>query len=287
MNLWNTDTEVEFFTQALKNFATPEQLFYKLASGYFAYIPNKVNSESQTLQSRNSLIGNFTEKWCRNLLEPIAKSLGLYAVNGMVCEEIGLSKLTSADVAFCTTNAINQKAENVKLLFEVKMSITGNYQYLPNNQEIKYIGDYKSHKGQPSIMRSDSMLKAIGKSINIRVSGLASSKIPIFVIGNTPITESYQSKVDFLKNAGVIQGFISVNPQPTQTSFLKQTPQLGFQTIHNQEELSNILNEVLSNNLNFFSSMISKQKLGEIVYLAAQEASPIIRAEKFLSLIKA
>ncbi len=31
--------------------------------------------------------------------------------------------------------------------------------------------------------------------------------------------------------------------------------------------------------------MISKQKLGELVYLAAQEKTDILRADKFLSLI--
>ena len=42
------------------------------------------------------------------------------------------------------------------------------------------------------------MLKAIGKSINIRVSGYDASRIPIIILGNTPITESYISKVDHL-----------------------------------------------------------------------------------------
>jgi len=37
MLLWNSETEIQFFTEALKNFASPEQLFYKLNSEYFAY----------------------------------------------------------------------------------------------------------------------------------------------------------------------------------------------------------------------------------------------------------
>ena len=61
------------------------------------------------------------------------------------------------------------------------------------------LGDYKQHKGNPSLLRSDSMLKAIGKSINIRVSGIASAKIPIIVLGNSPITDSYVKKLIFLK----------------------------------------------------------------------------------------
>jgi len=285
MELWNSNTEIEFFKQALKNFATPEQLFYKLSDGYFAYIQKKHSSENQTLQSRNSLIGQFTEKWCRDLLEPIAKKLGLYAVNGMVCDEIGLSKQSSADVAFCTKKAISQKAENVKMIFEVKMSIASNYQYFPKNNKIEFVGDYKSHKGQPSLQRSDSMLKAIGKSINIRVSGSSSTKIPIVIVGNAPITESYQKKVDFLKTSGVIQNFISVFPKPTESEFVVNSENKGFQTIKTSNQLDKLITEIIKSDLNYFSSMISKRKLGENITIANKEKTEIAKAEKFLTLI--
>jgi hypothetical protein len=114
MTLWNNDTEIQFFTEALKNFASPEQLFYQLKSGYFAYVPKGSDAEGQTLQSRNSLIGQFTEKWCKKIFEPIATELGLFAVNSVVCEELGLSKQSSADLAFCTTKKLfnNQKILN-------------------------------------------------------------------------------------------------------------------------------------------------------------------------------
>ncbi len=71
------------------------------------------------------------------------------------------------------------------------------------------------------------MLKAIGKSINIRVSGNESATIPIVILGNSPITESYVKKVDFLKESGVIQNFISLNPIPTKLDFVKSTPLKG------------------------------------------------------------
>ncbi|NLD48792.1 MAG: hypothetical protein GX660_16635, partial [Clostridiaceae bacterium] len=92
MTLWNNDIEIQFFTEALKNFASPEQLFYKLQNEYFAYVPKGSNAEGQTLQSRNSLIGQFTEKWSKDLFSPTARNLGLYAINGVVCEEIGLTR---------------------------------------------------------------------------------------------------------------------------------------------------------------------------------------------------
>jgi hypothetical protein len=285
MSLWNNETESQFFTEALRNFASPEQLFYNLNSGYFAYVPKNVDGEGQTLQSRNSLIGQFTEKWTKDLFSPIARELGLYAVNNVVCEEIGLPKRSSADLAFCTTNSTNQRPENIKLVFEIKMSIVSNYQFTyPDN--LSLIGDYKSHKGNPALLRSDSMLKAIGKSINIRVSGIESTKIPIIILGNSPITDSYIHKVDFLKTAGVIQGFWSLNPCPTDTEHVRQTPVNGFQTIENIETLSTLTGQLLTQEINYFSSMISKPRLGEIIRIANQENSDEAKAEKFLQLIR-
>lgn len=285
MKLWNNDTEIQFFKEALKNFASPEQLFYNLQKGYFAYVPKGEEAEGQTLQSRNSLIGQFTEKWSKTIFEPIAKELGLYAVNSVVCDELGLTRQSSADLAFCTSNNTIQKPENIKLLFEIKMSIVSNYKYI-HPDKIEVIGDYKQHKGNPSLLRSDSMLKAIGKSINIRVSGISSTKIPIVVLGNSPITESYIKKVDFLKSSGVIQGFWSLNPKPTQSEYVKNTPKYGFQTLLNLEELFTNSKELVFNDMNYFSSMISKVKLGEIISIANQESTEIAKAEKFLTLIQ-
>ena len=125
MDFWNTLTEKQFFIKALKDFATPEQLFYKLKAGTFAYVPKDMYAEGKTLQSRNSLIGQFTEKWCKDLLHPIARQLGLYAINGVICEEIGLTQKTSADLAFCTKNKINQEAKDIKLLFEIELHTSG------------------------------------------------------------------------------------------------------------------------------------------------------------------
>lgn len=285
MELWNTQTEIQFFIEALKNFASPEQLFYNLKGEYFAYIPKGYDSEGKTLQSRNSLIGKFTEKWCKDLFEPFATELGFFALNDIICEEIGLTKQSSADLAFCTTNSILQKPENVKIIFEIKMSIVSNYKFYPSNN-IELIGDYKQHKGNPSLLRSDSMLKAIGKSINIRVSGNASSKIPIIVLGNSPITDSYVNKVDFLKRAGVVQGFWSLNPKPTDSEFIETSPKLGFQTILNVDILFNELKTLLMSDMNYFSSMIPKQKLGEIIRIASLESTDIQKAEKFLLLLR-
>jgi len=285
MTLWNNDTEIQFFIEALKNFASPEQLFYNLQGGYFAYVPKGSDAEGQTLQSRNSLIGQFTEKWSKTIFEPIASELGLFAVNSVVCDELGLSRQSSADLAFCKTNQRIQRPENIKLLFEIKMSVVSNYKFTQPNK-VEFIGDYKEHKGNPALLRSDSMLKAIGKSINIRVSGIASTKIPVVVLGNSPITDSYIKKVDFLKTSGVIQGFWSLNPTPTSSKFIKITPKKGFQTILNHDMLLTNCRDLVSNDMNYFSSMISKTKLGEIIRIANEEQNDISKAERFLTLIR-
>lgn len=284
IELWNNSTEIHFFEQALESFASPEQLFYNLSGEYYAYIPKNKKANGQTLQSRNSLIGQFTEKWCKTLFEPIAKELGLFAVNSVVCDELGLSKQSSADLAFCTTNETNQSPENIKLLFEIKMSVISNYQYI--NNEIVFLGDYKQHRGNPSLLRSDSMLKAIGKAINIRVSGISSTKIPIIVLGNSPITDSYCKKVDFLKKSGVVQGFWSLNPNLTTGNRIENSKDLGFQTIFNTQQLSNACKELVSNEMNYFSSMLSKSKLGEVIRIANQEQTDEAKAERFLTLIQ-
>jgi len=284
MNFWNIETEIKFFEEAMKNFASPEQLFYNLSDGYFAYAPKGKTTEGQTLQSRNSLIGHYTEKWCKDFFQPIANNLGLYAVKSVVCPELGLNNSTDADVAFCTTNQTNQLANNIKLIFEVKMSIVNNYSLVESSNTLKFEGDYKSHKGNPSILRSDSMLKAIGKSINIRVSGIESTKIPIIILGSSPITNSYKTKVDFLKQAGIIQGFISLYPNPTE-SFIKSTPNEGFQTFDNYSTLEKFISDLVTSDMNFFSSMLPKKQLGQIITISAKENTEIKKAEKFLELL--
>ena len=282
--MWTNDTEISFFKSALKEFAAPEQLFYHLSKGYFAYVPKGNSAEGQTLQSRNSLIGNFTEKWAKDLFSPIAKKHRLFAVNGVECEEIGLTKKSEADLAFCTTDRKIQKPEQIRLIFEIKMSVVSNYCY--ENKNIKFVGDHITHKGIPSLLRSDSMLKAIGKAINIRVSGLAASTIPIVVLGNSPISKGYEHKVDFLKRAGVIQSFLSLSSQPVGTKQTQQSKHLGFQTIQDIKTLQKTTDDILASDASYFSSMMPKLQLGKIISIANEEKTDVAKAEKFLSLIR-
>ena len=284
--LWTKEKEIQFFQES-RNFATPEQLFYfGDDSRYYAYWPKSYKGKKSTLQSRNALIGSFTEKYSVDLLQDFANSQGLYAVQSVICNEIGVSAQSPADIAFCKTRDREQSATNIAAVFEVKMSIVWNWE-LKNNQLI-CLGDFRTHKGNPGLLRSDSMLKAIGKSINIRVSGLSASRIPIIILGNTPITESYYPKVDHLYKAGIIQGFWSVNPKPLDDNDdnIKQTLSNGFIRMDSYGELEKNLKNLLSEKPEFFSSMKSKKELGQIIEIANKETTFEKKAEKLLSLIR-
>ncbi len=129
----------------------------------------------------------------------------LFAVQGAICKEIGLTQKSPADVVIARKKNIHLNPEDILIVFEVKMSVVWNWEL--KNDELICLGDYQTHRGIPGLLRSDSMLKAIGKAINIRVSSHRASTIPIIVIGNTPITDSYLGKVDHLKTAGIVQVF--------------------------------------------------------------------------------
>ena len=283
--LWNKDEEYKFFKKTLE-IATPEQLFYLTEDGkYLAYWPKNYKGKKTTLQSRNAFIGSYTEKWVKELLTPIAKEFDAYAIHNVVCEEIGIGERSPADVAIVKTPYRIQKPDNILLIVEVKMSIVWNWEFYPETGEIICIGDYTTHQGNPGLLRSDTVLKAIGKSINIRVSGFKSSKIPIVIIGNTPITKTYYRKVDFLKKAGIIQGFYSVNPNPLDKQSknnIKSTPERGFLRIDEINELYDNLRHIIKEDKEFFSSMLSKKELGKFIEIASKEPTYEKKAEKFL-----
>ena len=168
------------------------------------------------------------------------------------------------------------------------MSVVWNWEFSESSNILTCLGDFKSHQGNPGLLRSDSMLKAIGKSINIRISSYKSSTIPIIVIGNTPINKSYYSKVENLKTAGIVQGFWSINPNPLDNNGenIKNTQKNGFIRFDNFEKLKSKVHGLLSQEQNFFSSIKSKQELGRIIEIANNKPTYKEKAEEFLRLIK-
>ena len=290
VKLWDKNVEKQFFKEAL-NFASLDQLCYKTEDNQLlAFWPKGYKGKKSTLQTRNSLIGSYTEKWTRDLIQHSVKNLGLYAIQDAVCDEFDLSSKSPADVVISNLDDTNLSPENIKLIIEVKMSLTWNWELKKLNDTLKVncLGSYKDHSGVPGLLRSDSMLKAIGKSINIRVSSFKSSSVPILIIGNTPISNSYMDKVDHLKNAGIIQGFWSINPQPLNEGekFVHTTEKEGFKTFENFDEFKNNIQLLLNKDLNFFSSMKTKKELGKFIEISNKEKTYEKKAEILLKLLK-
>lgn len=289
--LWDKTKEEKFFANEIGKQTPINKLFYKANdSHYFAYYPKNHEGEKATLQSRNALIGDYTENYTASLLSAFAKNHGYHSVRDVICEDLGLTAQSSADVAICKTPSRIQEPENILIIFEVKMSIVWNWEIFQS--KLMCIGDFHTHQGNPGLLRSDTMLKAIGKSINIRVSNPKAARIPIIIIGNTPITSSYEHKVDYLKKGGIVQGFWSVNPKPLNddsklfSDFITNTPGQGFCTITTYEDLEAKLEQLLHEKLEFFSGMLPKHELGKLIEIANEEINYEQKAEKFLSLIR-
>lgn len=286
MELWNKEQEKQFFYNS-KNFASINQLFNETEDGrYVAYWPRNYKGRKTTLQSRNSLIGKYSEKWVLDVLNHLIKDKNLFVVQQAQIPAIGISHNSPADVVIASKNEKVLRPEDVKIIFEVKMSIVWNWEYDVSTDRLFEIGDYRSHRGKPSFTRSDSILKAIGKCVDIRVSNVLASKIPLIVLGNAPLSNGFCKKADYLKNAGIIQGFWSLNPFPlNHGNSRKITPKKGFIRFDDVDELDMNLNDLFSENLNFFSGMKNPSQLGKIIEMANNENNYHNKGLKFLKLI--
>ena len=287
MRLWNRNQEKIFFEKS-RNFASYDQLFYRTNDErYVAYWPKGYDGPKSTLQARNSLIGNYTEKWVSDLIKHVLEDKNLYVVQQAQIPAIGISRKSPADIAIATQNKKVLMPDEVKLIFEVKMSLVWNWEYDVQTSHIREIGDYRTHQGRPSFTRSDSILKAIGKCIDIRVSNFKSSKIPLIVLGNAPLSNGFCKKADYLKKAGIIQGFWSLNPFPlNHGNTRKRSHKNGFLRMDNIDEFNMSLDKLFNQELNFFSGMQNPKKLGQLIELANREKTYQEKGLKFINLLK-
>ena len=287
MRLWSRYQEKIFFEKS-RNFASYDQLFYKTNDDrYVAYWPKGYDGPKSTLQARNSLIGNYTEKWVSDLIRYVLEDKNLYVVQQAQIPAIGISRKSPADIAIATQNKKVLMPDEVKLIFEVKMSLVWNWEYDVQTSHIREIGDYRTHQGRPSFTRSDSILKAIGKCIDIRVSNFKSSKIPLIVLGNAPLSNGFCKKADYLKKAGIIQGFWSLNPFPlNHGNTRKRSHKNGFLRMDNIDEFNMSLDKLFNQELNFFSGMQNPKKLGQLIELANREKTYQEKGLKFINLLK-
>ena len=287
MRLWSRNQEKIFFEKS-RNFASYDQLFYRTNDErYVAYWPKGYDGPKSTLQARNSLIGNYTEKWVSDLIKHVLEDKNLYVVQQAQIPAIGISRKSPADIAIATKNKKVLMPDEVKLIFEVKMSLVWNWEYDVQTSHIREIGDYRTHQGRPSFTRSDSILKAIGKCIDIRVSNFKSSKIPLIVLGNAPLSNGFCKKADYLKKAGIIQGFWSLNPFPlNHGNTRKRSHKNGFLRMDNTDEFNMSLDKLFNQELNFFSGMQNPKKLGQLIELANREKTYQEKGLKFINLLK-
>lgn len=287
MRLWSKKQEKLFFDKS-KNFATPEQLFYRTDDGRLVtYWPKGYSGAKSTLQARNSLVGNFTEKWVCDLMNYMLRHEDLHVIQQAQIPSIGITHKSPADIVIATADKKVLMADEVKLIFEVKMSLVWNWQYDDSTGNVKEIGDYRTHQGRPSFTRSDSILKAIGKGIDIRVSNVKASKIPLIILGNAPLSNGFCKKADYLKTSGIIQGFWSLNPFPlNHGNTRKRSHKNGFVRMDNVDELNMSLNQLFKQDLNFFSGMENPEKLGQLIEMANRENTYENKGLKFLNLLK-
>ena len=286
MELWNKNQELLFFNTS-RSFASVDQLFNRTEDGrHVAYWPKDYCGKKSTLQARNSLIGNFTEKYVADLFKYVTDEK-FHVIQQAQIPALGISSKSPADIVISTEDKRILKPHEVKLICEVKMSLVWNWEYDEASDAIIEIGDYRFHQGKPSFTRSDSILKAIGKCIDIRVSSIDASKIPIIVLGNAPLSSGFCKKADYLKRAGIIQGFWSLNPSPlNHGNTRKTTPENAFIRFDDVGELNISLNKLFNQDLNFFSGMINPRELGKIIEIAGHERSYEKKGLKFLDLLK-
>ena len=148
MELWSKRVECEFLQESLRDLSV-EKLFCKLNDGrYLVYYPRDYHAHRITMQSRNSHIGRFTEEFCLRLISSVLPNKDYFTVRNVICEEIGLTKHSGADIAICASNNHQQKAKDILCIIEVKMSLVWNWE-LQTDGKLEICSDYTKHSAIP------------------------------------------------------------------------------------------------------------------------------------------
>ena len=229
---------------------------------------------SNTPQGRNAPVANFTEKFACSTLNKALNKINkgdLEAKRSVICDKLGLNNRSEADVAVVKKGNSSRiyEPEEIKLIFEIKMSLVWNWE--PKSNQIEMVSDYDKHCGRGSIYRTDSILKAIGKGAIFR-SHKGSNQIPYIVIGNCPPAPGYFDKIDGSVRSGIIQKFLSLNPEPLiidKSDKNKRNPKNsegdGYLRIDTIEELSEIIKYYLESEQVFIGAMIKNYDLGKLI----------------------
>ncbi|ACZ62564.1 hypothetical protein [Dehalococcoides mccartyi] len=245
-----------------------------------------------TFNQRNAVVSAITEEFVLNVFKQAINSSpqlsgNFYAKRNVTCPQLELGNSTAADIAILNKDFDGPvNPQDIECICEVKMSMIWNWS--SNNRDTP-IADYDSHAGRPSIYRTDSILKAIGKAAIIR-SCPQNEKIPFIVIGNTPPPFNYRDKVDGTVKSGLIQKWISLTPKPLVVSSKaqdKRNPKktIGFLRIDTINELQEFLSTLLSTEWQYVGAMVEAKKIGEILRLIDLSQNDESVGQQFLNLL--
>lgn len=280
--LWNVDVERNMLNDSM--FATiycdagkggcghTERAIFRAQSGKCPICGESALSVS-AFNQRNAIVADVTEQFALNLFRYAINnsrqlSNNYYVKRNVICPQLELRGATAADMAILNQDLEGPvPVETIECIFEVKMSIIWNWTEAKKSEPI---ADYDAHAGRPSIYRTDSILKAIGKAAITR-SCFGSETIPFIVIGNTPPPPNYRDKVDGTVRAGLIQKWLSLTPnplavEPTRSSARRNPKQTtGFLRIDNIRELQELLETILTTKWQYIGAMVEAKKIGEII----------------------
>jgi hypothetical protein len=222
---------------------------------------------------RNAIVADATERFALSLFSHAVNtsptmSGKFFVKRDVVCPQLELQGATSADMAILNRDMDGPVSpETIECILEVKMSIIWNW---AEGDRHRPIADYDGHAGRPSIYRTDSILKAIGKAAITR-SCPGSETIPFIVVGNTPPPPNYRDKVDGTVTAGLIQKWLSLVPNPLFVEparlAAKRNPKqtAGFLRIDSVSELQDLLGKILTTEWKYVGAMVEPKKIGEII----------------------
>ena len=282
MRLWSKNQEINFFKYA-KNKTSRVQLFHKTLNDEYISYPTKAVNVVSNLHIRDVLFNDFSKNWLEDILINLVGDFEV--VKNAEIPSIGISAKNQADLVISTSNSKVLSPKDVKAIFILKLSVVWNWKYNISSGSVEEIGDYRTHLGKPSFTSSANILNAVDSCFKIRFSSKKAADIPLIVIGNTPMSNGFCRRADYLKSFGVIQGFWSLNPFPLQKPTRKTSKNRGFYRFDNSDELKNSLNQLLNTDLKFISAMKSKKELSEIIDLVNLENTGENKLSKFISLI--
>jgi hypothetical protein len=222
---------------------------------------------------RNAIVADATERFALQLFQSVVNGSSIlkgsfFVKRNVECPQLELRNRTKADLAILDKNLDGPVTpERIKCIFEVKMSIIWNWSGTDRRQPL---ADYDSHAGRPSIYRTDSILKAIGKAAITRACK-GSERIPFVVVGNTPPPVAYRDKVDGTVRSGLIQRWISLTPRPlvvkSESSPSRRDPKetFGFLRVDSTSELEEMFVKILTKDWRYVGAMVEPKKIGGMI----------------------